>query len=167
VRGKRIWILNKPSAGSLNNLLYICMSSTWMFFSKPYLTLYPVVTKKRQWFVLLWSHEHGCCGLGLPFTRSLYAFRIRWIELLKNTGKDIVFLNLGICCREILWEDLLKEKQVDGYHYWSNKDQGSVMYQNFNCILYIFCPIKRAEFTRVMHQGRAVKLKYLEGWICC
>ena len=47
-------------------------------------------------------------------------------------GKDIVFLYFGISCRKNLWEEMIKQKQVEGYHYWLNKDQGDVMYKKFN-----------------------------------
>jgi thiol-disulfide isomerase/thioredoxin len=47
-------------------------------------------------------------------------------------GKDIVFLYFGINCKKNLWEDMIKEKQLEGYHYWLNKDQGEVMYKKFN-----------------------------------
>jgi thiol-disulfide isomerase/thioredoxin len=47
-------------------------------------------------------------------------------------GKDIVFLYFGISCRKNLWENMIKEKQVEGYHFWLNKDQGDVMYKKFN-----------------------------------
>jgi len=46
--------------------------------------------------------------------------------------KDIVFLYLGISCKKNLWEAMIKEKQIEGYHYWLNKDQGQVMYKKFN-----------------------------------
>ncbi len=47
-------------------------------------------------------------------------------------AKDIVFLYFGISCKKNLWEDMIKEKQVEGYHYWLNPDQGKVMYKKFN-----------------------------------
>jgi thiol-disulfide isomerase/thioredoxin len=47
-------------------------------------------------------------------------------------GKDIVFLYFGISCRKNLWENMIKEKQVEGYHYWLNFDQGSVLHKKFN-----------------------------------
>ena len=47
-------------------------------------------------------------------------------------GKDIVFLYFGISCRKNLWENMIKEKQVEGYHYWLNFDQGSVLHRKFN-----------------------------------
>jgi thiol-disulfide isomerase/thioredoxin len=46
-------------------------------------------------------------------------------------GKDIVFLYFGISCRKNLWENMIKEKQVEGYHYWLNFDQGSVLQRKF------------------------------------
>jgi thiol-disulfide isomerase/thioredoxin len=48
------------------------------------------------------------------------------------TGKDVVFLYFGISCKKNLWADMIKEKQLEGYHYWLNKDQGDVMYKKFN-----------------------------------
>ena len=48
------------------------------------------------------------------------------------SGKDIVFLYLGISCKKNLWQDMIKEKQIEGFHYWLNKDQGEVMYKKFN-----------------------------------
>lgn len=47
-------------------------------------------------------------------------------------GKDIVFLYLGISCKKNLWQDMIKEKQIEGFHYWLNKDQGDVMYKKFS-----------------------------------
>ena len=47
-------------------------------------------------------------------------------------GKDIVFLYFGIGCTKNLWEEMIKEKQVEGYHYWLNNDQGSVLNRKFN-----------------------------------
>jgi thiol-disulfide isomerase/thioredoxin len=47
-------------------------------------------------------------------------------------GQEVVFLYFGISCKKNLWENMIKEKQVEGYHFWLNKDQGDVMYKKFN-----------------------------------
>jgi thiol-disulfide isomerase/thioredoxin len=47
-------------------------------------------------------------------------------------GQDVVFLYFGISCKKNLWENMIKEKQVEGNHYWLNYDQGSVLQTKFN-----------------------------------
>ncbi|NOU46341.1 MAG: TlpA family protein disulfide reductase [Bacteroidales bacterium] len=46
-------------------------------------------------------------------------------------GKDIVFLNFGLGCRKKLWSDMIRVKQITGYHYWLNKDQSKILDQKF------------------------------------
>jgi thiol-disulfide isomerase/thioredoxin len=46
-------------------------------------------------------------------------------------GKDIVFLNFGLGCRKNLWSEMIRVKQITGFHYWLNKDQGKILGQKF------------------------------------
>jgi thiol-disulfide isomerase/thioredoxin len=46
-------------------------------------------------------------------------------------GKDIVFLNFGLGCKKNLWSEMIRVKQITGYHYWLNKHQGKILAQKF------------------------------------
>jgi thiol-disulfide isomerase/thioredoxin len=46
-------------------------------------------------------------------------------------GKDIVFLNFGLGCKKNPWSEMIRVKQIAGYHYWLNKDQGKILSQKF------------------------------------
>ncbi len=74
-------------------------------------------------------------------------------------GKDIVFLYFGISCKKNLWEEMIKEKQLEGYHYWLNKDQGKVLSRKFDItgIPNFVLVDKTGIVLIVMRQDRAVR----------
>lgn len=56
-----------------------------------------------------------------------------YAEVLKKEyeGKNIVFLYLGMSCEYENWTNMIKQKQIKGYHYWLNKEQGKLLSEKF------------------------------------
>jgi thiol-disulfide isomerase/thioredoxin len=54
-------------------------------------------------------------------------------EVLKKEyeGKDVVFLYIGMSCEYENWTNMIKQKQIKGYHYWLNKEQGRLLSEKF------------------------------------
>jgi thiol-disulfide isomerase/thioredoxin len=46
-------------------------------------------------------------------------------------GKGVVFLYLGYNCRKERWENVIMQRQVGGYHYWLNSEQGNILKERF------------------------------------
>lgn len=46
-------------------------------------------------------------------------------------GKGVVFLYLGYNCRKERWENVIMQRQLAGYHYWLNSEQGSILKERF------------------------------------
>jgi thiol-disulfide isomerase/thioredoxin len=46
-------------------------------------------------------------------------------------GKGVVFLYLGYNCRKERWENVIMQRQLDGYHYWLNHEQGNILKERF------------------------------------
>lgn len=49
-------------------------------------------------------------------------------------GKDVVFLYFGYNCKNERWDQVIKQDQVSGYHYWLNNEQGIVLKEKFGII---------------------------------
>jgi thiol-disulfide isomerase/thioredoxin len=49
-------------------------------------------------------------------------------------GKDVVFLYFGYNCKNERWDQVIKQDQVSGYHYWLDKEQGKVLKEKFGII---------------------------------
>ncbi len=50
------------------------------------------------------------------------------------TGKDVVFLYFGYNCKNERWDQVIKQDQVSGYHYWLDNEQGKVLKEKFGII---------------------------------
>jgi len=52
---------------------------------------------------------------------------------LKNDFEDkaVVFLYFGLNCRKERWENMIMQKQIEGYHYWLNSEQGQTLSERF------------------------------------
>ncbi len=46
-------------------------------------------------------------------------------------GKDIVFLYFGMSCKKLAWQKVIMQEQMEGYHYWLDKNQGNVLGEKF------------------------------------
>ena len=49
-------------------------------------------------------------------------------------GKDIVFLYFGMSCKKDAWQKVIMQEQMEGYHYWLDKNQGNVLGEKFGII---------------------------------
>lgn len=47
------------------------------------------------------------------------------------SGRDVVFLYFGIDCKVDIWKNVIRSEQLNGYHYWLNKEQGLILKQKF------------------------------------
>lgn len=46
----------------------------------------------------------------------------------------MVFLYFGYNCKNERWDQVIKQDQVSGYHYWLDKEQGKVLKEKFGII---------------------------------
>ena len=54
-------------------------------------------------------------------------------ELQKElTGKEVVFLYIAVSCTKQSWENTVKEKKLEGEHYFANENEGKLLSGKFN-----------------------------------
>lgn len=49
-------------------------------------------------------------------------------------GKDIVFLYFGKSCMKNAWQMVIRQEQMEGYHYWLDANQGNTLTEKFGII---------------------------------
>lgn len=79
--------------------------------------------KGKVVYIDFWAPWCGPCMREMPYSKELQK------EL---AGKDIVFLYIGISCSKESWENTIKEKGIEGEHYFANDNDGKLLSEKFN-----------------------------------
>lgn len=108
-------------AGNLSNATHIRTAlqvSSDKFFDelvKPY--------KGKVVYIDFWAPWCGPCMGEMPESKVLQR------EL---AGKDVVFLYIGLSCTKQSWENTIKDKGIEGEHYFANDNDGKLLSEKFN-----------------------------------
>ncbi|MBO9563186.1 MAG: TlpA family protein disulfide reductase [Niastella sp.] len=108
-------------AGKMSNATHVRTAlqvSSDKFFDelmKPY--------KGKVVYIDFWAPWCGPCMGEMPDSKELQK------EL---AGKDVVFLYIGISCTKQSWENTIKDKGIEGEHYFANDRDGKLLSEKFN-----------------------------------
>jgi thiol-disulfide isomerase/thioredoxin len=79
--------------------------------------------KGKVVYIDFWAPWCGPCMGEMPYSKELQQ------EL---AGKDVVFLYIGISCTKQSWENTIKDKGIEGEHYFANDNDGKLLSEKFN-----------------------------------
>jgi thiol-disulfide isomerase/thioredoxin len=79
--------------------------------------------KGKVIYIDFWAPWCGPCMGEMPDSKELQK------EL---AGKDVVFLYIGISCTKQSWENTIKDKGIEGEHYFANDRDGKLLSEKFN-----------------------------------
>jgi thiol-disulfide isomerase/thioredoxin len=79
--------------------------------------------KGKVVYIDFWAPWCGPCMGEMPASAALQK------EL---TGKEVVFLYIGLSCTKQSWENTIKEKKLEGEHYFANENEGKLLSGKFN-----------------------------------
>lgn len=113
--------LRKALAGDMTEATHIRTAlqvSSDKFFDelmKPY--------KGKVVYIDFWAPWCGPCMSEMPNSKVLQQ------EL---AGKDVVFLYIGLSCAKKSWENTIKDKGMEGEHYFANDNEGKLLSEKFH-----------------------------------
>ncbi|NII24040.1 TlpA family protein disulfide reductase [Pseudoflavitalea sp. X16] len=79
--------------------------------------------KGKVVYIDFWAPWCGPCMSEMPESKVLQR------EL---AGKDVVFLYIGLSCTKQSWENTIKDKGIEGEHYFANDNDGKLLSDKFN-----------------------------------
>lgn len=79
--------------------------------------------KGKVVYIDFWAPWCGPCMGEMPESKELQK---------QLAGKDVVFLYIGISCTKQSWENTIKDKGIEGEHYFANDDDGKLLSEKFN-----------------------------------
>jgi thiol-disulfide isomerase/thioredoxin len=79
--------------------------------------------KGKVVYIDFWAPWCGPCMGEMPESKELQK------EL---AGKEVVFLYIGISCTKQSWENTIKDKGIEGEHYFANDKDGKLLSEKFN-----------------------------------
>jgi thiol-disulfide isomerase/thioredoxin len=76
-------------------------------------------------YIDFWANWCAPCRAEFPYA-----------DKLKNeyAGKDVVFLYFGLGCSKDNWSKMIRIRQITGFHYWLDKNQGKLLSDKFGII---------------------------------
>lgn len=113
--------LRNVLAGKMSNATHVRSAlqvSSDKFFDelmKPY--------KGKVVYIDFWAPWCGPCMSEMPNSKELKK------EL---AGKEVVFLYIGLSCTKQSWENTIKDKGIEGEHYFANDNDGKLLSDKFN-----------------------------------
>lgn len=79
--------------------------------------------KGKVVYIDFWAPWCGPCMSEMPNSKALQQ------EL---AGKEVVFLYIGLSCSKKSWENTIKDKGIEGEHYFANDNEGKLLSEKFN-----------------------------------
>jgi thiol-disulfide isomerase/thioredoxin len=79
--------------------------------------------KGKVVYIDFWAPWCGPCMSEMPNSKVLQQ------EL---AGKEVVFLYIGLSCSRKSWENTIKDKGMEGEHYFANDNEGKLLSEKFN-----------------------------------
>lgn len=79
--------------------------------------------KGKVVYIDFWAPWCGPCMSEMPNSKELKK------EL---AGKEVVFLYIGLSCTKQSWENTIKDKGIEGEHYFANDKDGKLLSEKFN-----------------------------------
>lgn len=104
-----------PATSHVRSSLQVSEDKFFAELIKPY--------KGKVIYIDFWAPWCGPCMGEMPASKELQK------EL---TGKDVVFLYIGISCAKQSWENTIKDKNLEGEHYYANENEGKLLSGKFN-----------------------------------
>ena len=114
-RLKNILAGNMPAGSHLRSSLQVSEDKFFEELIRPY--------KGKVVYIDFWAPWCGPCMSEMPSSKKLQQ---------EVAGKDIVFLYIGISCSKQSWENTIKERSLEGEHYYANDNEGKLLSGKFN-----------------------------------
>lgn len=114
-RLKNVLAGNMPARSHVLPGLQVSEDKFFAALIKPY--------KGKVIYIDFWAPWCGPCMSEMPSSAALQK------EL---TGKEVVFLYIALSCTKQSWENTIKEKKLEGEHYFANENEGKLLSGKFN-----------------------------------
>jgi thiol-disulfide isomerase/thioredoxin len=114
-RLKNVLAGNMPATSHIRSGLQVSEDKFFAELIKPY--------KGKVVYIDFWAPWCGPCMGEMPASKELQK------EL---TGKEVVFLYIAVRCTKQSWENTIKEKKLEGEHYFANENEGKLLSGKFN-----------------------------------
>lgn len=76
-------------------------------------------------YIDFWADWCSPCRAGIKAAKKLKQ---------NYEDRDVVFLYFGMNCKKENWDKAIKKDQINGYHYWLNREQSEIMAERFGII---------------------------------
>ena len=114
-RLKNVLAGNMPATSHVLSGLQVSEDKFFAELIKPY--------KGKVVYIDFWAPWCGPCMGEMPASKELQK------EL---AGKEAVFLYIAVSCTKQSWENTIKEKKLEGEHYFANENEGKLLSGKFN-----------------------------------
>lgn len=104
-----------PATSQVRSSLQVSSDKVFDEMMKPY--------QGKVVYIDFWAPWCGPCMGEMPYSAELKK------EL---AGKDVVFLYIGISCSKQSWENTIKDKGIQGEHYFADDNEGKLLSDKFN-----------------------------------